>query len=306
MSIPPDNADRSATRRPRAGDVLSYSAGSQALQPYAFRQVPREADRSREILQRFPALRERVGEGPLLIVSCYPAFLGFFGSAVFLDTYLRQENLSRGLLLAAREAMACCVAGQPLAVLDLLMGHRRQGLAVPERLLMVLGGYHCPVSLQRALEEGVAPVAPSILFAYGMAEIDFACLAGHRPPGHPLPLYQPVVDGVGIELEGDALWLCDRRGGAARRHATGDTAAWQGAALAIRPGPGRADPAVLDALEGWTPADWRRRTGHLARAGGRMVWQLRRGMPPQHPAELEFHEFARRHEMEWSRKPAWR
>ena len=66
----------------------------------------------------------------------------------------------------------------------------------------------------------------------------------------------------------------------------------------------RLHPTVARILEGWTPADWRRRTGYLANDSSVRL-QTRPGVEPASEHECEFYDFARRYGQSWLVKPDW-
>ena len=73
--------------------------------------------------------------------------------------------------------------------------------------------------------------------------------------------------------------------------------------------PRRLHPEVETALESWSVADWKRRTGYVLR-GETLRIQLREGCGPGDSGpgerELDFYDFGKEYGFSWLNKPCWR
>ncbi|GMU20326.1 MAG: hypothetical protein AMXMBFR13_04230 [Phycisphaerae bacterium] len=296
--------------RPCQGTVLSYSAGSANLNPWTYRVVKQAAqDRLLRVLELFPQLIPLLsGETPV-VINCYPAAIGAFPSAVFIDTYLRPQNVSRGLLLAHACDAPAVILGQPLPMLHFLIRHRTLELAFPPRLLIVIGGYTCPFSCERAIRQTVeeAGAGCAVLHAYGMAEVDAACLLALRRDEKSRLMYQPAGEQVLAKVINSELFLGIRTGHSHREHlvATGDRAFWMPQGLVIEAPPHRLDPVLFGELESWNADQWRRRTGYARWVQGRWWFQLRPGIAVSTADELMFDQIGDANGSLWLDKPSW-
>jgi hypothetical protein len=290
----------------RPGSVLSYSAGSTSTDPYGFRVVQPDSGRLGLILGHYPELLEFLGARPPLVVNCYPATLGVLAGVVQLDTYLRPAVFTRALNLAAAEDLTCLVAGQPLALAQLLLQHVTREARLPERLVLFVGGYSCPAGLEALLlAAGCGGGQRCVLHGYGLAEVDYGVLVGRRTEAGPV-LYRKVAPAVEFRLAPSGELLLRRTDTeAAVWYVTGDSAVELDGALVLAPGPRRLSPRVAQALDGFTGEDWRRRTGYLKCLGERLVLQLRPGEQPRASAELPFYDFCARFGMSFADKPDW-
>jgi hypothetical protein len=218
--------------------------------------------------------------------------------------------VSRALMLANLEQHPVMFLGQPLFVADALIRHVGRGLALPEHLLLGVGGYVMPASLERALREIVGPHVKSINFlqGYGAAEVDAGVLIGVDRNAGGEVVYFRRDEEVVITLQGDRLFLSlrDGKSGATLVDAwdTGDHARAEGDGFVLWNAPTRLSPAVLKLLEDWSTEDWRRRTGFLF-AGAATRLQLRRDVPKEHPQELEHWDYAKQFGFSWLWKPNW-
>jgi hypothetical protein len=147
----------------------------------------------------------------------------------------------------------------------------------------------------------------SILQGYGVAEVDAGCMVSRERDASGRLVFHPRED-VEPELDGDELLLTLRgRDGelVVDRWRTGDSAQRCGDGFTLW-NHRRLHPVVSAALESWTSADWRRRTGYVRREG-EIVWmQLRQGQTPEHEYELEHWDFGRAYGFAWLDKPYWR
>ena len=290
------------------GKVLSYSAGSTQTGPDGYRQIGRGPD-LRLLLRRWPDLLEALGERSPLVLNAYPAALGNFDYAVYIDTYLSPKTASRALQLAARQKQPVFLLGQPLFLAEVLVQQLRQRFALPELLIGAVGGYPCPASLEDAIRHALGPgVRFELLQGYGVAEVDAGLLFGRERTASGEVIYEPRPDAI-LERSPEGRLLLGLRAAdgqvLSRGFDTGDLVEeLPGGRYLIRNSEERIHPGVLAAFEHWSPEDWRRRTGYLARREG--LYQLREGEEPASPEELRFHDFAGRFGMSWLTKPCWR
>lgn len=288
----------------QAGTELSFSAGRSDLDPSAHR-VVQGTNKLGAVVRHFPGLTELLGQLPPIVIGAYPATLGRFPGAITIETWLREENVSRALLLAAAEGHTPVLIGQPLYVADALMRFARRGLGFPKRMVISLGGYFCPRSLQAAIEQMLrdSGVRHAIVHGYGTAEVDFACLVGvHRNAAGDVQ-YHLIADDVQIAVHDEQLFLGTADG--RRSIATGDRATPGPGGWTIRSGLSRLADDVRDELESWDHALWQRRTGYLLQEGGVRSWQLREGLAECGPDELEMWDYCRHRGYCWLHKPGW-
>lgn len=245
------------------GDVLSYSAGSYGMNPESFRKVGNDDNRIEGLVYAFPYLEETLSGDLPLIVSCYPAAtLGGAQGAVFVDTYLRQANFSRAMMLAAKRDMPVIVISQPLPLLEFLVRHTESQHPLPSRLVVALGGYGCPKSAETTLKElaGRGNADIHVLFGYGMAEVAVGCLMGDARNSDGQVVYRPVMPEVEPKIDEDSkLWLEFASGERAGvKFDTGDAASCCDEGLVIKNSNSRLNPELLTEFENWTTDDWLR------------------------------------------------
>lgn len=297
------------------GDVLSYSAGTSHERPDGFRVVQRAGEAPRPgilsaIVERWPDMLAVLGGAtPPLFVNAYPANVGRFDAGVVVDTYLSERTLSRALLLAVRESLPVVLMAQPLFAAHALRYHIDAGRPLPGAMLLGVGGYPMPASLQSALEGWLADPVPrlQILHFFGLAEIDAAMLLGRHRDVDGAVVYHPRPDVRVKAIEGE-LHIALRAGDGTWpvETPTGDVIRASDDGFVFPRAAGRADGAVFDAFNRWSPAHWSRRTGYVARDGAQIIAQLRDGIEPEGPDELGFWAFGARFGFTWLRKPVWR
>jgi len=294
---------------PRIGDIISFSAGSQHLSPSSFRVIRPDKNRLVEAAAHYPELATFLRTQPLMIINCYPATLGHFPNTVFVDTYLQSKHFSRALLLAQETGFSACILGQPLLVAELLRKHESQGLAFPRSLLLGLGGYYCPLSLETFLLDLLEPqaVQTMIFHAYGMAEADFACLLGRRidTTRQEIP-YKTITSHVKAECRETILHLIVEEEHQQQSLYTGDIAWESEGFFYIQNAQNRLSNEIKNHLESWKHPDWQRYTGYLHKEPDNLFLQLREGVPKEEESEVSFFSFCDRYGMDWSEKPTWR
>lgn len=291
------------------GDILSYSAGSTQTGPEGFRKVLPRPGMLAAAFERWPELAAPFADRTPLFINAYPASIGAVRSAASIDTYLSPRVLGRALQLGAVTGSPVMLTGQSLFLADALLGHVAAGRALPTSMLLIVGGYQTPRTLEQLLVELLAPHVPrlAMLQGYGVAEVDAGCMVARARDAGGRLVFHPRRD-VTPELDGEEL-LLTLRGDDGRivveRWRTGDAAARSGDGWALW-NHRRLHPVVHAALESWTPDDWRRRTGYVRREG-EIVWiQLRQGHAPEHERELDHWDFGRKHGFSWLDKPYWR
>jgi hypothetical protein len=297
----------------KAGDVLSYSAGKTQTGPGGFRKLRAQGNLLLAAGQRWPHLIEGLEGRTPLIVNAYPATLGAYPFAISVDSYLSARVASRALQLGHVEDLPVILAGQPLFVADVLARHVDASFPLPRTLLLAVGGYPLPLSLEKALAEALESRCERVFTVqfYGVAEVDAACLLGADRSAAREIVYHTRGPEVEVALDGESLLLSLRSPEGeilVDRFATGDQARPEGDGWVIW-NEKRVSPTVWAELEAWTPEDWRRRSGYVrsTRAGGGdgLIIQLREGIEADQPNELEFHEFAGRFGFSWLEKPDW-
>lgn len=287
----------------KRGCILSFSAGSPVGNSLSYRIVPQEGDKVGQALAINPALAALIAGRIPLVVGCYPAFLGFFSSSVFVDTYLRPSVFERALRLAANEDLAPVLVSQPLIIADLLQRCAAAVRLHTKPLIVAMGGYACPWGLEKHLMS-LLPQGSVILHGYGMAEVGFACLLGTRQDSGEVA-YRLVDPDVEVSLQGGLLGFSKTLYTERQHWNTEDRARLENGLYFIQPGEKRVSPRVWNELQSWSPAQWSRRTGHFADRDGRLSFQLRSGEAPQSSQEMDFYDFARDHGMTWFDKPTW-
>ena len=115
-----------------------------------------------------------------MVINAYPACIGRFEFAVVVDSYLSGSIVSRALMLAELEKLPVMLVGQPLFVADAIFRHLDRGLVLPDTLLIGVGGYPLPRSLENALLTALREKCRNVgLFqGYGVAEVDAGVLVG--------------------------------------------------------------------------------------------------------------------------------
>lgn len=287
-----------------AGSILSYSAGSTSLDPYKFRIVNTEDDRLGDIVACFPQLRASLGYGTPLVINCYPATLGIPSRATLVDTYLKPENFIRALSLAAGEDSTAIVCGQPLAVAQLITDYLATDKPFPNRVIFALGGYPCPRSLERMIRTKTEERGGTctILFAYGVAEIDYGFLVGMDRDLSGSVLYRCVTKSLLPQVSGDGTLVVQVED---KLISTGDKALLVDDHFVVS-NPERFNPLVLAELDTWTIDDWLVRTGHIhAVMPNQYHIQLRKGYPTKSETELEYYLFMQRWDSPLGNKPNW-
>ncbi|MDO9452695.1 MAG: hypothetical protein Q7J29_07520 [Stagnimonas sp.] len=293
------------------GDMLSYSAGSTQTGPDGFRKINRAGLPLLGLLrQLFPAVYAPFGTRLPLVLNAYPASVGFPTDGVLVDCYLSFRTASRALQLAAREGLPVLILGQSLFIAELLRRHQSQGFAWPDALIALVGGYHTPLSLERAMQATVQSAGVSLGFVhgYGAAEVEAGMLLASERNAQGQLRYRARGADIHISTPGGRLHLALQNADGTLRSApfdSGDSARADSDGWIIENAGSRLSPAVLNALESWTAHDWSRRTGYLRSVDGTLHMQLREGALSDGTHELGFYAYAERFGMSWLEKPKW-
>jgi hypothetical protein len=290
------------------GDVLSYSAGSTQTGPEGYRKVRPKPGMLAAALKRWPEIAAMLSERAPLYINAYPATVGTPSTAISVDTYVSPRVLGRALQLGAVTERPTILAGQSLFLADALLQHVGANRALPKSMLIVIGGYTTPRVCEQLLIELLAPVSTLVILqAYGVAEVDAGCMVARERDAAGRLVFYPRDD-VTAELDDNELLLslrdADGRLVVERWH-TGDSAARSGEGWAVW-NDRRLHPIVAAALDSWTTADWRRRTGYVRRDEQTVWMQLRQDLSPAHVHELDYWEFGRKFGFSWLDKPFWR
>lgn len=293
-------------RRPLApGDVLSYSSGSEYRDPYGFRVAGKGGNLLGLIQARWPHVIAPFRGRMPIVINAYPAFIGAFDFGVTVDSYLSYTTASRALHLAHAEKLPVMLLGQPLFLAHLLNQHIEQGHPVPDAIMLGMGGYPAPRSLEVFFESlgRKAGIAITMIYGYGVAEVDSACLLATKRNAANELVYELRGPDVKVTLEGENL-LLSLEGVSPTPFRTGDLGKLTDEGYVIS-NPERMHRDVSKILESWTEEDWQRRTGYLHYG---MVFrvQLRKGATPKQPFEAEFYEYCKEYGHSWLFKPQWK
>ncbi len=295
--------------RLHAGDILAYSTGSAQTGPEGYRKLKGGNRILKALGNRWPDIIDALGVRPALFINAYPACIDTFQVGALVDTYLSPRALSRALQLGHVSNNPTVLLGQPLFLADALLRHLRAGRPMPKTLMLWVGGYSLPESLENMLRSILQPHVDTlhIIQFFGAAEVDACCLMARSRNRLGELIYYPREDVI-VELEDEELILSlSDLSGRPKTDPfyTGDAAHWSGSGLVIR-NLERLHPLVEDHLESWTEDQWKRRTGYVRREDRQLWIQLREGQFPNKSNELEHFTFAQRFGFSWLDKPYWR
>ncbi len=288
---------------------LSYSSGTMSKEPYSFRVLNTSPSPGHgSVSQQFTNIIEAENKSPIA-VNAYPARIMMPFQCVFIDTYLSLSVFTRALNYAALEGALTLVAAQPLFLADVLTQILVQAgeNALPKTLLMTLGGYPLPLSLETymaSLMERFSSV--TFIMAYGVAEVDAGLLVSLGRDERGRHVFSPRSGEVRYAVGPDGR-LKIGLGAEKPLFDTGDYAEVLGdSRLIISPNPKRYAEDTLRLLDTWDNDTWRRRTGFLVRSGDSQPrFQLRKGIAPLSKDEVEFWDFCRMTDFCWTKKPDW-
>jgi hypothetical protein len=290
-------------RQLRAGVTLSFSAGGALGVSEKFRVVQHKT-RVANILREFPKIGEYLSGPPPVIINAYPATFGGMDSAVFVDTYLRSPTVSAALSLASTSQSTAILIAQPLTAAHFLLEHLSKALRLPERLILVLGGYPCPLSLEKFLKSRLASLENLlILHSYGVAEIDAGLMLGIARTVEGSVVYRGVNSDIGPVVKDGKLAFVVHTD-IKQMKVTEESAVVVEGGIVIQNSAKRTHPDVLAMLERWHDKAWERYTGYVM-FGESVTLQLRSKVQPVIDYELEHFEFCRRFGASWLDKPDW-
>ncbi len=307
----------------RAGDVLSYSAGTTQTGPDGFRYLtragePQGADMLAAVAAHRPELLAMLGTEPPLLVNGYPARTGDFAFGIQVDSYLSIPVALRALRLARREGLCAIMLAQPLWFAELLVRADEHDDALPASMIAAVGGYPMPASLERFLL-GIADehgLQLAIAELFGIAEVDAGALIGGSRLDNGTVVFHPRDDIRISDLDGFLALSRRRPDGSWSEPVSSDDRyeivddGGDTPGLVILDGT-RVAPEVRALLESWDDTDWRRRTGYLRRDGDAFRAQLRTSSDvlPGEPGgcrDEEHHDFTRETGASYLTKPIWR
>lgn len=294
----------------QSGDILTYSAGSFSSDPDGFRIIGAESNFSlKDIAERWPKLVEALNGKPPLVINAYPAAIGNFEFGILVDSYLSSKIVFRSFQLACQRHLPVVLISQPLIAADLLAGYYATDSPKPSVLILVLGGYITPQSLEAFLLDLCQQPLSSvfILHAYGAAEIGAGGLIGMERNSTGDVLYFPRDADIKIEIENDRMFLTSthrNKDTETVKFPTGDYAFFDGDSYIIRNDETRLCRNKFNFLESWGINEWRRFTGCIEYRGKWHI-QLREGEDSTNPEELNFYDFGKQFGFSWLNKPKW-
>lgn len=292
---------------PPAGSSVSFSAGTKQPNPGKWRLVqPDGAEKLACLLSRFPDLLAD-GPAPSFLINAYPAQITPPGQLVFVDSYGRWQTFCGALAFAASQGGTCLITSMPLTLAHLILRALRQKTIFPKHLVLLMGGYYCPQSLELFILDLLqrAHVTAKTLHLYGVGEINAGLLAAQRTADSPGllfhsvdPSWQPVVV--------DSLLHFRHTAHPSTVLPTDDHAEMTERGIRLLLSDSRLSPNIRGLLESWPRDMWAHRTGFLAHERGRIVFQCRPGNNPIAARdEYEHFDFCRRFGHSWLDKPDW-
>jgi hypothetical protein len=267
----------------KAGDVLSYSAGTKQTGPDGYRVIQTgRGVLARTLMVREPQLIMHYQGCPIRI-NAYPAPAGDFPFGITVDTYMSKNTALRALKLAAREGKGIILSGQPLFLAHILMD-----CDVNLRsLLIISGGYPMPKSLETFIRSRqIAPVI-DFLYLFGVAELDAGMLYATQWTSDNALKYRLRGEDVGFKEVDGTIRI--------QLNATGQVTDGSDQIQLIDSEscevfPKRVAPGVRNTLESWGTEEWHQFSGYIISNGRNREWH-RRGSPEP--------------SMMWLSKPDW-
>lgn len=267
---------------PLVGCAISFSAGTLSPNPSKWRVVSSNGSRkSLYLLKRFPDLDPFLAGLPVLI-NAYPAMFNPPAKVVFIDSYGRWQTICAALHLAASHSLSCIITSMPLTVAELLLRVIQEKTPPPSRILLLLGGYYCPNSLECFLVDLLrrAGVDVSVLHLYGIGEIESGLLGGRRGKGSSEiafksidPDWHPVLSGRFLAFQN----LTEPN----RIETTDDPCEISGDAVHLSFPNHRLSKATHELFESWSENNWIRRTGYVHSDGSKFILQCRPNIIPR-------------------------
>lgn len=283
--------------------ILSYSAGSGSRDPFGYRVVKPVDGLFSAIARYAPALIGQILKAPPLVVQAYPATLSLGPIGPKVDTYLHAPTASRALSLASATDRCALMCTTPLHAARIVALHQSLMEQFPKRLILAIGGYPLPISLERALQQWCSnqSIELNIIQFYGQAEIDAACLFSLKRDTAGEPIYHPR-DGVTLSRLDDAQIEIRVN---EHVYQFEDSITEVDGGFRIN-NSDRWSARTLQELNKWSSSDWSRRTGFVRHSESGTWIQVRENASPKAPNELDFYEYARQFKMDWWQKPDWR
>ena len=259
-----------------------------------------------ELLARFPDLRSWFSRPPI-VVNAYPVSFTPPAKVVFADSYGRWQVLGAGLALAAQHDLPAVIISTPLMAAHLLLTLIERQISMPSKILLFLGGYYCPNSLELFLVSllKTAGIAATIVHLYGVAEIDAGLLAAKREP-HGYEMVFHSIDPDWCPRIENGLLRFQRTSDTKHDVATDDGATVSGDGIRLSIQSRRLSHEMYALLENFTFDDWHRRTGFLGRPASGIAIQCRSFIAPKlDQSEVEHFDFCRAYTHSWLDKPQW-
>lgn len=302
---------------PLDGCAISFSAGTLCPNPTKWRVVSANGSRKLlHVLERFPELQPFFVGLPVLI-NAYPAMFNPPAKVVFIDSYGRWQTVCAALNFAANHGLPCIITSMPLTAAELLPRAIQEKTPLPARILLLLGDYHCPASLESFLVDLLrrAGVDVSVLHLYGLGEIESGLLGGRRVTGSSEIAFQSI-DPDWLPLLSDEFLAFQYLSEPKCLVTTDDPCEVSGEAIHLSFPNHRLSKATHDLLESWSEDDWIRRTGYVHLEGFKFILQCRPNIMPkkgeagctndlQTTQEYECFEFCRSFGQSRFDKPQW-
>ena len=299
-------------------DVISYSAGRQSEDPFGYRVVRPIQGLLPTVANMDPTLLSMVTQYPSLLIQAYPAPISLLEIGPRVDTYMQVPVASRALALAAATDRTAILSTTPLMAARICVDHLRKQSVFPQRMILAIGGYPCPWSLEKFLRHQLRTSVAQLklVFLYGQAEIDAALMVAMQRSRAGELIYVPRAGlelllteyethaTTRIRLDGHEYTLSDTITRFDDGYCVSNSQRWSSQALGW--------------LEHWSHDDWNRRTGYIhfhksSRERGNAdhlspdyrTCQLREGIGTTSQQEIDFYDYARKHRMDWLEKPRW-
>lgn len=283
---------------------IAFSAGSDEIDISKATIVSPENVLHISLLKIFPELQILLKGKPPVLANFYPSYFGSVVFALNVECTMRFVNAIKAFELAQVRGSPFILCGQPLAVAQFahMVKQRAAKLSV---VVLMLGGYACPFSLERYMISALSSCeAIHIIHAYGSIETAFAVMAGKRSDEGEVIFHIARPDWTVVQA-------CGRL--ALRNLATGsvvtidDHIQLAGDGFAITPAVERLGESERDYLNSRDESWWDRHTGHISRSvtSGDFHSQLRIGLLPADKLEHQFGEFIDLFGMDWADKPRW-
>ena len=294
----------------KAGDCLSYSAGTKSFDPFNFRVVKNLAGNTSQPLKKPEGLLGEVLCNTPFLVNTYPATLSNFDWAIFIETFLNRYTFSRSLVLAAKLEKSLVITGQPLLIAEFFLRHIEEELEIPNKIIISAGGYYFPESLEKFVYSLLKKrnVQFQILNYYGVASVDAGLLVSSERDSDQYFLFQPRDENVSCSIQAGNLLISlkDSTGKLILdSFNSGDKACIKDGKIKIIDS-NRLSTKIKNMLESFNSDSWSRYSGYMAsNPDGAIELQLRKNIKAKKSDEIEYYDFKRKYDMSWLRKPVW-